>query len=295
MKPFERKTQIGKMRRGFIVNNAYTEAFGQSVAPQLMSIQGRILPVPSVCVDCDGSWNFANRRVRCGVKVTAIGVLVLANPCFFAEDKIRGHMDAIAHTSEPMGLSFDDARCMNDSPSSTRESPQDIGCALPAFATAVQQQQFGKPADFLVVILGRKSVDTYAEIKRIGDTAIGIPAQCLVSNKVDRTNEQYWANMALKVNNVKLPQNAFNFHVNGSFKFLTPQVPGSLYLPSCHIRDIASATTRASRSGLFVFYRDGVSGGQFQTVSQTEIQFTQEVLLANASVTKAKLVIFFFL
>ncbi|KAI9217730.1 ribonuclease H-like domain-containing protein [Blastocladiella britannica] len=338
-KPFERKTQIEKMRSGFNVNNAYTEAFGLSVAPQLMSIQGRILPPPSLGVDRgsvvprDGSWNFANRRVLRGVKVTAIGVLVLANRRFFAEDKIRGHMDAFAHTSELMGLSFD-ARCMNDFPVQyASESPQQIGRALPALATAVQQQ-FGKPADFLVVILGRKSVDTYAEIKRIGDTVIGIPTQCLVSNKVDRANEQYWANVALKVN-VKLPQNAFNFHVNGS-KFLTPQVPtmiigadvthpspgsdapsisalvGSVD-PFAH-RYIATVQEQpASREEMIVhmkimfatllqswfrinkgfpqrivFYRDGVSEGQFQTVSQIEIRLIQEVL-ANARATNTKL------
>eukprot|EP00002_Diphylleia_rotans_P000793 TRINITY_DN1041_c0_g1_i2.p1 TRINITY_DN1041_c0_g1~~TRINITY_DN1041_c0_g1_i2.p1 ORF type:complete len:436 (-),score=77.77 TRINITY_DN1041_c0_g1_i2:470-1777(-) len=60
------------------------------------------------------------------------------------------------------------------------------------------EHEAGNPK-LLVVILPEKEVASYGEVKRVGDTVLGVPTQCLVWPKFCRANPQYTANVALKI------------------------------------------------------------------------------------------------
>jgi hypothetical protein len=55
----------------------------------------------------------------------------------------------------------------------------------------------------ILCILPNMGIDLYAEIKRVGDTIIGVATQCIQSAHMRQPKKQYCANVCLKVN-VKL-------------------------------------------------------------------------------------------
>ncbi|TFK69591.1 Piwi-domain-containing protein [Pluteus cervinus] len=62
----------------------------------------------------------------------------------------------------------------------------------------------GQGPDLIVAVLPDSgNVDIYTRIKHFGDIRQGVATQCLLVNKAKRANDQYWANVLLKIN-VKL-------------------------------------------------------------------------------------------
>jgi hypothetical protein len=55
----------------------------------------------------------------------------------------------------------------------------------------------------ILCILPNTGKPLYAEIKRVGDTVIGVATQCIQGQHTKKTKKQYYANVCLKIN-VKL-------------------------------------------------------------------------------------------
>ncbi|KFM56904.1 Protein argonaute-3, partial [Stegodyphus mimosarum] len=86
-------------------------------------------------------------------------------------------------------------------------------CGQPCFckyATSADQvesmfrylmNQFNDLQLIIVVLPGKTTV--YAEVKRVGDTVLGIATQCVQAKNVNKTSPQTLSNLCLKIN-VKL-------------------------------------------------------------------------------------------
>jgi hypothetical protein len=48
--------------------------------------------------------------------------------------------------------------------------------------------------------LPQRTTPLYAEIKRVSDTVLGIPTQCILGKHTRRPSKQYCANVSLKIN-----------------------------------------------------------------------------------------------
>lgn len=53
------------------------------------------------------------------------------------------------------------------------------------------------PPQLIIVIMSRKSTQTYGEIKKI---ILGLPTQCIIAEKVTKSVKAVWANIGLKIN-----------------------------------------------------------------------------------------------
>jgi eukaryotic translation initiation factor 2C len=62
------------------------------------------------------------------------------------------------------------------------------------------EQECRNPIQLLMCILPGKRTHPYGEIKRISDTVLGIPTQCVQGSHTRRPNPQYIANVCLKMN-----------------------------------------------------------------------------------------------
>ncbi|KAF9896641.1 argonaute 1, partial [Lobosporangium transversale] len=168
----------------------------------------------------------------------------------------------------------------------------------------------------LLCILPNKGVPLYAEIKRVSDTVIGIPTQCIQMSHTRVPKKQYCANVCLKMN-VKLGgMNSFLSPQQTPFLAQKPTIlfgadvshprPGDTTRPSiaslvgsmdskaaryaATVRvQTAKTETIADLGGMVVellrtfyqtcgqkperilFYRDGVSEGQFAEVLRSEV------------------------
>ncbi|CAH8306468.1 unnamed protein product [Eruca vesicaria subsp. sativa] len=58
----------------------------------------------------------------------------------------------------------------------------------------------GKEIDLLIVILPDNNGSLYGDLKRICETELGIVSQCCLTKNVFNTNTQYYPNVALKIN-----------------------------------------------------------------------------------------------
>ncbi|KNE73272.1 hypothetical protein AMAG_17442 [Allomyces macrogynus ATCC 38327] len=342
-KPNERQAQILRLFGTLQLNsNKYLQAFGIQVDAQPMVIDARILDTPALTVGGnrvnrprDGAWNFVNMRVANPARISALGVLSFCDPRRASQDQVADWMDGFFETAEGMGLGFNPNKGTKDNYpiQFARGNPEGVEAALRAIYQATGNT-FKQDPELIVCLLPAKSTAMYAEVKRIGDTVLGVPTQCLVLNKVQRANAQYWANVVLKVN-TKVSGAYINFRLAQSRFFtestmlvgadVTHPAPGIHQASiACMVGSLAgnsadryATVTRQqphSRQeelgdckGMFaqllrayhaknnksfpkriLFYRDGVSEGQFAAVQQTEVKAIKDVL-ENAGARDTKL------
>jgi hypothetical protein len=108
----------------------------------------------------------------------------------------------------------------------------------------------------ILCILPNTSVPLYSEIKRVSDTVIGVPTQCVQSKHIADAKKQYCANVCLKVNmklggmNLFLSSPQIPFITSRSTIFMGADVthpgPGDTNRPSITVL-CASMDARASR------------------------------------------------
>ncbi|KAG2336779.1 hypothetical protein BDR05DRAFT_1005565 [Suillus weaverae] len=60
--------------------------------------------------------------------------------------------------------------------------------------------KIGRDPELVLAILPMSSTNVYHAIKSFGDIIAGFPTQCVRENKIERVNDQYCANLGMKIN-----------------------------------------------------------------------------------------------
>ncbi|CAG8503536.1 10267_t:CDS:2, partial [Racocetra fulgida] len=160
----------------------------------------------------------------------------------------------------------------------------------------------------IIIIIPKKSCDIYGKIKRISDTELGIPTQCILSDKLRRPNNKAcWNNIALKVNaklggrnstlvegqleyvtNIKIPTMIMGADIShpGPGQTMQPSIAavcasmdvnGTTYCGQVSVNEerrnetIENNKNNGCLPHRMIFYRDGVSEGQFSGVVKKEV------------------------
>lgn len=293
----------------------YLARFQISVSPDLLQVQGRVLPPPTILygkesreaqiVPSQGAWNLKDKRVEIGATVNSWAVLVFGK---VALPEVQAFVTELCTTCTDTGVPFRQTRppiLMAD-----RDIAASVQKAYKAAADAS-----GETPQFVLCILPSDDSFLYGEIKRCTDTVIGLPSQCMLMKHIRRPSKQYCANLALKIN-VKL--GGVNSSLGRQLAFITdkPTIvfgadvthPGigegdkpsvAAVVASMDIkmsRYAAAVRVQGSRKEIIddlkgmakslieqfkesvkvlphriLFYRDGVSEGQFAQVLQFEL------------------------
>ncbi|TPX51160.1 hypothetical protein SeMB42_g01966 [Synchytrium endobioticum] len=311
-------------------HNEYLEHFEMAVEDTLFVARARILDPPTLMFGANrtekpvqGGWQFREKRFFDPTILKSWAVMVFT-PALGTET-VRQFLSELYSTLESTGMKIE-----NKSPLIGPVNPNgNIEESMRKAWRAAGDQAQSRP-QLLVCILPNSGVPLYAEIKRVSDTIVGVPSQCLQSKHVIQKKRQYCQNIALKLN-VKLggtnfvvqPQDlgwaiseptiiigADVTHANpdeqargkpsvialaGSIdskmgkytaKLATvppEQVPGKLSEMIADLVKYFYATVGRVKPVRLIYYRDGVSEGQFGECLQQE---TKAIRDACASIER---------
>lgn len=313
--PDQRFDAIVRSSKLIDTNKDYLNKFQMQFGNQLVQVNARILKTPTVfyhrdsqepdCVPALGAWNLRGKRVETGVSIESWAVVNFAK---VRDDELDAFVRELALTCTETGVPFKAQR-----PPYVHAQREIADSVKQAFEAA--KQQFGRPAQFVLVVLPSTDSYLYGEVKRYSDTFIGLPTQCMQVKHLRRPNKQYCANLALKIN---IKCGGVNSNLGKQMPFIHEKPtmvlgadvthPGigdrekpsiAAVVASMDIklsRYAAAVRVQDSRQELIVdikqmfkehvatfqglnkirpqrilFYRDGVSEGQFQQVLEFEL------------------------
>ncbi|KAJ3053657.1 eukaryotic translation initiation factor 2C, 2 [Rhizophlyctis rosea] len=201
----------GKISQGLALfdyaDNMYLNEFGLKVEDDLFIADARVMPAPTLEfggraarpeTPRDGTWNLRNKNFLAPSSLKAWGVV-----CFMHERDCppavrEKFVNELCNTCTQLGMQM-----QNRSPPVLYANP--AGNVEGALKSAFMQagNAVSSRPQMLLIVLPNTGVPLYAEIKRVSDTILGIPTQCVQYRHVNQAKSQYCQNVALKMN-VKL-------------------------------------------------------------------------------------------
>ncbi|KAG0225036.1 eukaryotic translation initiation factor 2C, 2 [Mortierella sp. GBA43] len=299
--------RANKIKSGLAIlkynENEFLRSFGVEVSTEMAQIRANFVPQ-------GGAWNLRDKRVAAGATLGSWGVVVFSDERRNPHNVIKEFIRELIVTCVDTGMVI-----VNKEPPITYASHQsDIEGTLKSAWLRAGNAVKSQP-QLLVCLLPMKAIPLYAEIKRVSDTVIGIPTQCLQLSHTSQPKKQYCANVCLKMN-VKLGgMNSFlstpppflaqrptiifgadvshpppNEHNRPSIASLVGSMDSRAARYAATVRvQTARTETIADLGGMVVellktfyqtcgekpervlFYRDGVSDGQFAEVLDKEV------------------------
>ncbi|KAG9084746.1 hypothetical protein FRC06_003919, partial [Ceratobasidium sp. 370] len=183
----------------------YMRQFGISVSETPETCLARVLPTPALnygagskqkqITPANGSWNLVDQKFFKPAEVTGWAVIVYDTRTI-REPDVQNIIRKFEARADSLGI-----RGLSPTPPISYPPAQalDVHKHLHAAGTAVFNATKKNPSLF-VIIMPDNSADLYQAIKHFGDVKRGVPTQCLNAFKAKRGNDQYWANVCLKVN-----------------------------------------------------------------------------------------------
>jgi eukaryotic translation initiation factor 2C len=300
----------------------YLSSFGIQLDNRFVQIEARMLNPPTVyygaqsrepqIVPDNGAWNMKDKQAEAGATITSWAVVNFAGDRDVPRPALQNFIRELVSTAGNTGMKV----TVNNPPSvAGRTQGPGIEQSIRQ-ACEEAQRASGHPAQIILCVMPRGSTTAlYAEIKRIGETVIGIPTQCMLHKHVGKANRQYCANLLLKINS-KL--GGINQSLRNQMPFISEKPTivfgadvthpgiGEKFKPSIAAvvasvdpklgkyasciavqgpREEMIVTLREISKKLLIafyqatkckpqrilFYRDGVSEGQFEIVQELEI------------------------
>lgn len=292
----------------------YVKEFGLSISHVMMEVKGRVLPPPKLqyggrtkqqAMPIQGVWDMRGKQFHTGVEIRTWAIACFAPQRTCREDNLRNFTLQLQKISNDAGMPIIGQPCF----CKYATGPDQVE---PMFRYL--KQTFVGLQLVVVVLPGKTPV--YAEVKRVGDTVLGMATQCVQAKNVNKTSPQTLSNLCLKINvklgginNILVPSirpKVFNEPVIFLGADVTHPPAGDNKKPSIAavvgsmdghpsryaatvrvqqhrqeiIQDLANMVKelliqfyRSTRFKPFriIFYRDGVSEGQFQQVLTHEL------------------------
>ncbi|TDH67242.1 hypothetical protein CCR75_003347 [Bremia lactucae] len=194
------ETILDQIRQAGFENDPYLAAFGMKVEQRLESTEARVMDPPDVQYanvserPSGGQWNLRDKRFVEGATMRNWGVVVSAN---VSERDVQSFIRSLLDMAGKSGL------VIEDSNPHLVHGDQYRGAQVEELMKMCFKELEARnrgPPQLILVIKQDKSVGSYSDIKRMSDTILGIPSQCIVSQNVRNAKPQYCANVCLKIN-----------------------------------------------------------------------------------------------
>lgn len=210
---------------GLRVAGPELQSFGVNIGPDMAVVPGRILPKPGISyktspasIDDKASWNLRGVKFAVGARLERWTVLVIkdgVNSEFTgpSDPELRQVVTGFRNMCNVSGMQVtaDPNYVMAQLPPKSASDP----IRGPAITTIRNALMSVKPKPLLVLVMlasGDKAI--YEGLKHLCDVYLDVASVCVQSSKIRKSNPQYFANVALKVNmkmggvNHKLDQNS---------------------------------------------------------------------------------------
>ncbi|GFQ68100.1 protein argonaute-2 [Trichonephila clavata] len=311
-----------QVRRANFNDDPYVHEFGLSISNTMMEVRGRILPPPKLqyggrtkqqAIPNQGVWDMRGKQFHTGVEIRVWAIACFAPQRTCREDALRNFTQQLQKISNDAGMPIIGQPCF---------------CKYATGAEQVEPMFRYLKSTFqglqLVVVVLPGKTPVYAEVKRVGDTVLGMATQCVQSKNVNKTSPQTLSNLCLKINvklgginSILVPNirpKVFNEPVIFLGADVTHPPAGDNKKPSIAavvgsmdghpsryaatvrvqqhrqeiIQDLASMVkelliqfykSTRFKPNRIIFYRDGVSEGQFHQVLTHELLAVREACM----------------
>lgn len=198
----DREREINNLvRKADFNNDPYMREFGLTISTAMMEVRGRVLPPPRLqyggrtrqqALPNQGVWDMRGKQFFTGVEIRVWAIACFAPQRTVKEDALRNFTSQLQKISNDAGMPIIGQPCF----CKYATGPDQVE---PMFRYL--KSTFGGLQLVCVVLPGKTPV--YAEVKRVGDTVLGMATQCVQAKNVNKTSPQTLSNLCLKIN-VKL-------------------------------------------------------------------------------------------
>ncbi|EGT49576.1 hypothetical protein CAEBREN_20222 [Caenorhabditis brenneri] len=198
----ERERDISNLvRKAEFTSDPYIHEFGIAINPQMTEVKGRVLSAPkllyggrthSTALPNQGIWDLRGKQFHTGVEVHQWAIVCFADQQHVKENDLRNF------TAQFQRISRDAGMPIIGSPVFCKYA---VGVDQVEPILKYLKQNYNGIQLVVCVLPGKTPV--YAEIKRVGDTVLGVATQCVQAKNVVRTTPQTISNICMKMN-VKL-------------------------------------------------------------------------------------------
>ncbi|XP_064488840.1 protein argonaute-2-like isoform X1 [Ornithodoros turicata] len=319
----DREREINNLvRKADFNTDPYVQEFGLSISNTMMEVRGRILPPPKLqyggrtkqqAIPNQGVWDMRGKQFHTGVEIRIWSIACFAPQRTCREDALRNFTQQLQKISNDAGMPIIGQPCF----CKYATGPDQVEPMFRYLKSTFQGLQ-------LVVVVLPGKTPVYAEVKRVGDTVLGMATQCVQAKNVNKTSPQTLSNLCLKINvklgginSILVPSirpKVFNEPVIFLGADVTHPPAGDNKKPSiaavvgsmdAHpsryaatvrvqqhrqeiIQDLSSMVkelliqfykSTRFKPNRIIFYRDGVSEGQFQQVLHHELLAVREACM----------------
>ncbi|KAF7632951.1 hypothetical protein Mgra_00007654 [Meloidogyne graminicola] len=198
----DREKEISALvKRADFVHDPFAQEFGISITPNMTEVKGRVLSAPKLlyggrnkatALPNQGVWDMRGKQFHTGIIVKTWAIA-----CFAQQNHVR-ESDLKSFTAHLQKISADAGMPIQGQPVFCKYS-LGVDQVEPMFKFLKQTY----PGLQLVCVVLPGKTPVYAEVKRVGDTVLGIATQCVQAKNVTKTTPQTLSNLCLKMN-VKL-------------------------------------------------------------------------------------------
>uniref|UniRef100_A0A7E4W4Z4 Protein argonaute-1 n=1 Tax=Panagrellus redivivus TaxID=6233 RepID=A0A7E4W4Z4_PANRE len=198
----EREREISNLvRNADFTRDPYAQEFGVTIQPNMTEVKGRVLNAPKLlyggrtkmtALPNQGVWDMRGKQFHTGIEVKIWAIACFATQQHVKENDLRTFTTQLQRISSDAGMPILGQPCFC-------KYAMGVDQVEPMFKYL--KQNFTGLQLVCVVLPGKTPV--YAEVKRVGDTVLGIATQCVQAKNVIKTTPQTLSNLCLKMN-VKL-------------------------------------------------------------------------------------------
>ena len=198
----DREKEINNLiRKADFNNDPFVQEFGLNISHNLMEVRGRVLPPPKLqyggrtkqqAMPNQGVWDMRGKQFFTGVEIREWAIACFAPQRTVREDALRNFTQSLQKISNDAGMPIIGQPCF----CKYATGPDQVEPMFRYLKTTFPGLQ-------LVVVVLPGKTPVYAEVKRVGDTVLGMATQCVQAKNVNKTSPQTLSNLCLKIN-VKL-------------------------------------------------------------------------------------------
>lgn len=167
-------------------DDPYLTAFGMKVSLETEMVNARVIEPPelqfetSVGKSTGGSWSLRGKRIVDWAVLHKWGIVVTAN---MSEEKVHEFVSKLIDAARKMGLTVeDDQPCIVRADHYAGTQAEDL--MRMCFST-LEERDKGEP-QLIVVVKEARTDGLYDTIKRVSDTVLGVPSQCILASNARR-------------------------------------------------------------------------------------------------------------
>ncbi|XP_041974937.1 protein argonaute-2 [Aricia agestis] len=202
----DREREINNLvRRANFNTDLYVKEFGLTISNNMMEVRGRVLPPPKLqyggrvsslggqqALPNQGVWDMRGKQFFMGVEIRVWAIACFAPQRTVREDALKNFTQQLQKISNDAGMPIIGQPCF----CKYATGPDQVEPMFKYLKSTFMQLQ-------LVVVVLPGKTPVYAEVKRVGDTVLGMATQCVQAKNVNKTSPQTLSNLCLKIN-VKL-------------------------------------------------------------------------------------------